>query len=160
MSSDKPSARGRGDTGEASYEVGYRKPPKHTRFHPGRSGNPKGRPKSPCDLTSTLRKVLSETVVITQGDRRRRRTRLAVMLIATIGQAVKGNHKAMAQVILLMRAAKLDVPPPSKKRREGPPSEQEIAETQELLALMNSRPPAELAQMILDAQNEEPDPER
>ena len=28
-----------------SYEVGYRKPPVHSRFQPGRSGNPKGRPK-------------------------------------------------------------------------------------------------------------------
>jgi hypothetical protein len=28
-----------------SYEVGYGKPPVHSRFKPGRSGNPKGRPK-------------------------------------------------------------------------------------------------------------------
>ena len=30
---------------EPSYEVGYGKPPKATRFQPGKSGNPKGRPK-------------------------------------------------------------------------------------------------------------------
>ena len=29
----------------ADYEVGYGKPPKHTRFKKGQSGNPKGRPK-------------------------------------------------------------------------------------------------------------------
>ncbi len=29
----------------ANYDVGYRKPPSHTRFQPGQSGNPKGRPK-------------------------------------------------------------------------------------------------------------------
>src|SRR5215213_6143909 len=29
----------------ASYEVGYRKPPRHTQFKPGQSGNPKGRPR-------------------------------------------------------------------------------------------------------------------
>lgn len=28
-----------------SYEVGYGKPPKHTRFRPGQSGNPMGRPR-------------------------------------------------------------------------------------------------------------------
>ena len=28
-----------------SYEVGYRRPPKASRFQPGRSGNPNGRPK-------------------------------------------------------------------------------------------------------------------
>ena len=30
---------------EPAYEVGYAKPPKATRFQPGKSGNPKGRPK-------------------------------------------------------------------------------------------------------------------
>jgi len=29
----------------AAYAVGYRKPPTQSRFTPGRSGNPKGRPK-------------------------------------------------------------------------------------------------------------------
>lgn len=27
------------------YEVGYCKPPEHTRWKPGQSGNPRGRPK-------------------------------------------------------------------------------------------------------------------
>jgi hypothetical protein len=29
---------------DAPYEIGYRKPPKHTRFRPGQSGHPSGRP--------------------------------------------------------------------------------------------------------------------
>jgi hypothetical protein len=32
-------------TGEKQEEVGYKHPPKRTRFKPGQSGNPKGRPK-------------------------------------------------------------------------------------------------------------------
>ena len=31
----------------ANYDVGYRKPPKHSRFKKGESGNPRGRPKRP-----------------------------------------------------------------------------------------------------------------
>jgi hypothetical protein len=31
----------------ASYEVGYGKPPKATRFKPGQTGNPRGRPRGP-----------------------------------------------------------------------------------------------------------------
>jgi len=29
----------------ADYEIGYRKPPAHTRFKAGQSGNPAGRPR-------------------------------------------------------------------------------------------------------------------
>lgn len=36
-------AKASGD--DASYDVGYKKPPTHTRFKKGQSGNPKGRPK-------------------------------------------------------------------------------------------------------------------
>ena len=32
-------------TAKPGYEVGYGKPPKDTRFKPGQSGNPSGRPK-------------------------------------------------------------------------------------------------------------------
>jgi hypothetical protein len=30
---------------DVPYAVGHKKPPLHTRFPPGQSGNPKGRPK-------------------------------------------------------------------------------------------------------------------
>lgn len=160
MRSDKPSARRRGPTGEAPYEVGYRKPPKQTRFQPGRSGNPKGRPKSSCDLTSALREVLSETVEMTEGERKRRRTLMKAFLRATVGHAVKGNQKATAHVIALICEAKLNLPAPPKKRRTGPPSEKEIADAQELLAMMNSSSPEALAQIFFGAQDEEdPHPE-
>jgi hypothetical protein len=152
MSSEKGPARRRAST---SYEVGYCKPPMHTRFQPGKSGNPKGRPKSSCDLTAALREVLSETVEINEGERRRRRTLMKAFLRATVGYAVKGNQKATAHVIAMMYEAKLNVPPPLKKRREGPPSEKELAEAEELLALMKTRSPEELAQIFFDAQDEE-----
>jgi hypothetical protein len=34
-------------TTSASYEVGYRKPPRHAQFQKGQSGNPGGRPRRP-----------------------------------------------------------------------------------------------------------------
>lgn len=48
--------------GPTGYAVGYRKPPRNTRFKKGQSGNPKGRPKGsrnmPPEATRTLRQLL------------------------------------------------------------------------------------------------------
>lgn len=46
------------------YEVGYGKPPKHTRFPKGRSGNLKGRPKGSKNLKTLARQVLSQPVTL------------------------------------------------------------------------------------------------
>ena len=45
MSKARRPQNGRGHRSERDYEVGRGKPPLHTRFKPGQSGNPKGRPK-------------------------------------------------------------------------------------------------------------------
>ena len=41
------------------YAVGYGKPPQHSRFKPGRSGNPKGRPKGQPTASETFMREAS-----------------------------------------------------------------------------------------------------
>ncbi len=44
------------------YEVGYRRPPKTTRFKPGQSGNPKGRPAKARNFKSDVKKTLETPI--------------------------------------------------------------------------------------------------
>ena len=49
------------------YEVGYSKPPKHSRFKPGQSGNPKGRAKGTPNLKTDLSQELAERIRVREG---------------------------------------------------------------------------------------------
>ena len=42
-----------------SYDVGFAKTPMHSRYKPGQSGNPKGRPRGSKNKDTILREVLS-----------------------------------------------------------------------------------------------------
>ncbi len=49
------------------YEVGYGRPPKSTRFQPGRSGNPKRRPRQQKTIGASLQRALSRRVRIQEN---------------------------------------------------------------------------------------------
>jgi hypothetical protein len=46
------------------YEIGYGKPPKDSRFKPGQSGNPKGRPKQADATASDIAGLLNEPIEV------------------------------------------------------------------------------------------------
>jgi hypothetical protein len=48
---------------QATYAVGKYRPPLHSRFKPGQSGNPKGRAKQSRNLRTIVNQVLSEDMV-------------------------------------------------------------------------------------------------
>lgn len=52
---------------DPDYEVGYGKPPKHSRFKKGRSGNPKGRPKGAKGVGASIMRELERKVTIREG---------------------------------------------------------------------------------------------
>jgi Family of unknown function (DUF5681) len=54
-------------SGDDDYKVGHSKPPKHTQFKKGQSGNPSGRGKRDRKVVdpNPLRAVLLENVVVT-----------------------------------------------------------------------------------------------
>jgi hypothetical protein len=55
------------DNSKSDYPVGYKKPPRHTQFKPGQSGNPRGRPKQSATFADVLTKQLRKKVTVTMG---------------------------------------------------------------------------------------------
>jgi hypothetical protein len=53
----------------SDYEVGYGRPPVHSRVKPGQVLNPSGRPKGQRNVRTVLDKTLNERVQIRVGNR-------------------------------------------------------------------------------------------
>lgn len=86
---------------DSDYAVGFGKPPEHSRFQPGQSGNPKGRPKGALNLATALNRALKEKVFITEGGQRKQITKLDATIKALVNRAVKGDARAVQQMLSL-----------------------------------------------------------
>ena len=85
-------------------DVGYRNPPKHSRFKPGISGNPKGRPKrEPFAAAVIIDKVLNTQTQYREGGKLKNATFLELAIMAQMNKAAQGNPKA-AEMVLILRA--------------------------------------------------------
>jgi hypothetical protein len=91
----------------SDYEVGYRRPPKHTRFAPGQSGNAKGRPKGSQNLSSIVKKLARQQMTVKEGGRPRRVSRFEALNLTLWAQAYQGNPKAWAEIRQSLRDAGL-----------------------------------------------------
>jgi hypothetical protein len=78
---------------ERDYEVGYGRPPRHTRFEPGRSGNPRGRPGGSKNLSSLLSEALNEPVIVVENGRRRKITKRRAIIKQLVNRSAKGDWR-------------------------------------------------------------------
>jgi hypothetical protein len=84
------------------YEVGYRKPPEHTRFTPGRSGNPPGRRKGEKNTATIARELLNECIPVkVRGVARNQPMREVLVRTMMKKAAEKGDIKAFELVLKL-----------------------------------------------------------
>jgi hypothetical protein len=100
-----PAQRG-GPSSDASYSVGYGRPPRQHQFQPGQSGNRKGRPKGVKNTSTLLREILDRKVEMRSAGVRRRISVREAMLTRFAESALKGDIKSAA--FLLQRYDMID----------------------------------------------------
>ncbi len=84
------------------YDVGYKRPPKHTQFKPGKSGNPKGKPKGSKNFSTELAEELHQMVPVQEGGKTAKVSKQRVVIKALFAKAAKGDVKAISTLIALV----------------------------------------------------------
>jgi Family of unknown function (DUF5681) len=77
----------------ADYTVGFRRPPLHTRFKPGVSGNPSGRPKDSKNFKTLLHSILNEQISLQEGSQSRKISKAEAIMRRLIIGALKGDTR-------------------------------------------------------------------
>ena len=82
-------------------KVGYGRPPKANQFKPGKSGNPKGRPKGSLNLVNDLAAELSELITVREDGRARRISKQRALIKSLLAKGIQGEVRAAAAVLAL-----------------------------------------------------------
>lgn len=86
---------------KTDYPVGYGRPPKHTQFKPGQSGNPAGRPKGLHNFKTDVLETLAMPLKVKEGGHARTVSTQAGTLLMTRQKAIKGDRHSLAQMMEL-----------------------------------------------------------
>lgn len=93
---------------KAIYEVGYGKPPVHSRFAKGQSGNPKGRAKRIKTLNVIVREQMTQAVTIRSGGRDKKVSRVEALVMKAIEAGSKGDLRAIEKLLVRFAVAMPD----------------------------------------------------
>lgn len=89
--------------GSSEYDVGYGKPPVHTRFKPGMSGNPKGKPRGRKSHKEIVRAIFDEKISAQTPNGLKKMTKLEALVHTNMNRALKGDARASDQIFKIAR---------------------------------------------------------
>jgi hypothetical protein len=90
---------------DGDFAVGYRKPPRGSRFTKGKSGNPKGRPVGSKNLRDLFEDALNEQVTVNENGRRRMISKREAISAQLVNKAASGDARSIKLVVDLLRNA-------------------------------------------------------
>jgi hypothetical protein len=97
----------------ANAGTGYRKPPKHTQFKKGTSGNPTGKAKGTLNIATVLENTLRQTVVVVDGSEKKRMSKLEAAVKQLVDKAIQGDMYAWRLLSVLAQAVSDSANPPA-----------------------------------------------
>lgn len=87
---------------QKAYEIGYGRPPVTSRWKPGQSGNPGGRPKRATPTLGTMiASTLLERIAVMENGERRSLRKMEVIVQQVVARAVAGKPGAMKDLLAL-----------------------------------------------------------
>lgn len=98
----------KGDNGrvvQMPARVGYKSPPAHTRFQPGKSGNPSGRAKGSQNFKTLFNKILNEKIAVREGPDTKKISKAEAILRTVVVGALKGDVRHAAMLMKLAEQA-------------------------------------------------------
>lgn len=96
------------DDKEDNYAVGYRKPPKHTRFKKGQSGNPSGkRQRSKKKIYDLFEEILGEKLMVLINGKKKKTSKIEVAIRKAVQKALEGDFKFLKLVLEIAKQSQL-----------------------------------------------------
>ena len=100
------------------YTIGYRKPPRHSQFRKGQSGNPGGRRRSlAANAHSALASVLARRVTVAGEEGEARMSQLEALMADLVKKARGGDTRCMK--LVLDRLSELEASGPAQRALES-----------------------------------------
>ena len=113
---------------QRDYEVGYGKPPRHTRFKPGQSGNPRGRPSGSKNLSTLLSDALYESVVIADNGGRRRVSKREAIVTQLVNRSATADWRAVKILLEILRDLEGQTDPASSETSAFTAADEKVIE--------------------------------
>lgn len=104
------------DAADSNEKVGYKRPPQHTRFQPGVSGNPRGRQKGVRNFTADVKRTLEIPVTLTENGKAKRVSTQEALILRLREKALKGDIRAIETLVSLARTHNEDLAGHSEDR--------------------------------------------
>src|SRR5215469_7238597 len=113
---------------DGDYEVGYGKPPRHTRFAKGQSGNPRARPPGAKSFTTLLDEALNERVLVAENGGRRKVSKRQAIVTQLVNRAATADFRAMKMLLDFARDTERQTEPGSSETAEFSEADEKVLE--------------------------------